>query len=520
MIEARSPRTGSNDRTRIAVLRADGSPKLGFGHLIRSLALIQEFRSRGWNTYLATRRDGIGSAASGALLKDLLVGVKMIDLKDGEELVPRRLRDEVGGDIDALIVDHYGLDRRFESAFAGVTDCRVVIDDLADRSHACDILVDIGGARVSGDYADLVEPETVLLLGPAYALLRPGFAASRMKSLRRDRRPLRHIVVVPGATDASGAALPILEALDAASHEGGDFGVTVILSRAARSLTDVRDWLGARPANWNLALDVADMAEPLSRTDLAVGAAGGGSWERACLGVPSIAVVAAANQQANSRFLAARGVAVSVTDGPDLTTRVKDALSDLLREPERLSKMSLAGACMVDGDGCVRIADRITDFLDGTERDAGTAGADNLEIRAAGPDDCEQTYRWQTAAGMRRFFRNPEPPSLDEHKSWFAEKLAGGTDHLLMVEDGERVAVGFIRLAPREEDDSLEVSILVAPNVQGRGIASRSLNRLRALLPGRALTAFVVPQNERSVRLFTGAGFEPTGDNWYRSSHA
>lgn len=144
---------------------------------------------------------------------------------------------------DWLVVDHYGLDARWErAAIPDSTRC-LVIDDLADRPHIASQLVDSSLGRQPEAYAEHVPVECELLLGPQYALLRPEFAASRAEVLpTRAARVLRHILIARGGVDLPNASGAVLEALGALKLPD-QAHVTIVLGRMSPHLETVRAWL-------------------------------------------------------------------------------------------------------------------------------------------------------------------------------------------------------------------------------------------------------------------------------------
>ena len=177
------------------------------------------------------------------------------------------------------------------------------MDDATGRRHDCDILVDAAAADRSV-YAGAVPAPARLLLGPAYALMRRTFSERREEALRRrDGRAVKNILVSFGATDPWNATSVALSALESTAE---DHAITVALSSQAPHLDEVRAKLHGQ---MQLVLD-ADMAKLMTEADLAIGAAGASSYERAVLGLPSVIVTLADNQRNLCKSLIRSGAAV------------------------------------------------------------------------------------------------------------------------------------------------------------------------------------------------------------------
>lgn len=141
-----------------------------------------------------------------------------------------------------------------------------------------------------------------------------------------------------------------------------------------------------------------------------------------------------------------------------------------------------------------------------------------IELRPFLPDDEDIIYEWQSTPGMRRYSRTPSVPSRTEHTAWFAAALKDSVGlNFIILRAGARA--GMIRLAPPRESaaaDGLEVSLLVAPEHQGCGVASAALRRLIAnYAAGKPVLAAVHPDNEASLRLFRSCGFVKLNADWY-----
>ena len=250
-----------------------------------------------------------------------------------------------------LIVDHYALDQRWEASLRTVCPRIAVIDDLADRAHDCELLLDQTLGRNPRDYAGLAPERCSLLTGARYALLRPQFPALRDYSLsrRRQRPTVKHLLVSLGGIDRANATARVLEGLEHCSLPS-ECAITIVMGAAAPWLSDVR----RRAANMirpvQVLVDVPDMAALMSESDLAIGAAGSTSWERCCLGVPALMLVLADNQRDVAYALEATGAAVVLKEAAQMPAAISTAVNDILAS-NQLETMSRAAANVTDGRG-------------------------------------------------------------------------------------------------------------------------------------------------------------------------
>lgn len=358
-----------NDDRFEVVFRADASVATGNGHVMRCLALADRLHLSHYRCHFICL-DQEGHLAS--LVAEHGHTVSLLPASGSDCGAPRHASSGSDWPRDAeqsiavlqplsprwLVVDHYGLDARWEHAVAPYCANVMAIDDLADRPHACNLLLDQSPGREQRHYAQLVPEGCELALGPGYALLRPQFARARTRSLARRQQPeLRHILVSMGGADKYNATQRVLEQLDDVGLPD-EARITVVLGRHSPYLAQVREQAGRNSVSTQVIVDARDMAGLLSEADVAIGGGGITAWERCCLGVPSLVVVLADNQRDVARELDRLGAAESIGEVDDLDTRLGPALQRL-RNPATLLAMSAAASSIVDGLGTDRVAGKL-----------------------------------------------------------------------------------------------------------------------------------------------------------------
>lgn len=355
--------------------RADASLQIGTGHVMRCLTLADALASKGADCHFICRAHeanliefirgkdyvahalpvapwaGAGSTAAGPdasgpnLAHRHWLGATQA--QDAEACAPILAAQRP----DWLIVDHYALDARWERALAPNYRKLMVIDDLADRPHACDLLLDQTFGRAALDYLPLVPADCHLLCGSQYALLRPEFAALRPYSLQRRAQPaLRELLITMGGVDKGNATGQALEALRTCPLPA-DCRITVVMGATTPWLDDVRNQAQHMPWPTRVLIGVSDMARLMADSDLAIGAAGATSWERCCLGVPTIMLVLAENQSKVAQGLERAGAARLIASALHATTPFRELLVPLIDDPSQLPHMSKCAADIVDGAG-------------------------------------------------------------------------------------------------------------------------------------------------------------------------
>jgi UDP-2,4-diacetamido-2,4,6-trideoxy-beta-L-altropyranose hydrolase len=251
---------------------------------------------------------------------------------------------------DWLVVDHYAIDCYWQRILKPHYQKLMVIDDLADRQHDCDLLLDQTFGRNAIDYKPLVPARAKLLLGASYALLRPEFAEWRDFSLKRRVNPeLKTLLITMGGVDADNVTGRVLTALRDCILPSG-LKITVVMGRSAPWLEHVKHLARQIPNPTEVKVNVANMAEIMAHSDLAIGAAGSTSWERCCLGLPSLMVVLAENQQTIAKGLQDQGAA-SLFQIDCIKTLQSSVLA---MTQNKLQHMGEASRQIVDGLGIQR----------------------------------------------------------------------------------------------------------------------------------------------------------------------
>jgi len=326
-----------------ALFRTDASPEIGGGHLMRCRTLATALSAHGWECVFLTTKDAIG------FLNGAAFGFPLETLSDD---AGAGIAQTAGGGFDLAVVDHYGLDREFETALKAHVGRLAVLDDAPSRPHDCDFLADPTPGRADADYRPLVPDGCRLLLGPQYILLRPEIA--ELRDRRRDpRATVGRILVTMGASDPPNVTGTVIAAL--ADNLPPGIAVDIIVGPANSHWRDLSAL--DLPRGAVLHRDPLDMPQLMAAADLAITAAGTTCWEIAFLGLPALTVTLAENQVAVARTVAESGATCDLgpVDG-GFGKRLAGALGSLLADPSRRAKMSAAGRTLVDGRGPERMA--------------------------------------------------------------------------------------------------------------------------------------------------------------------
>jgi UDP-2,4-diacetamido-2,4,6-trideoxy-beta-L-altropyranose hydrolase len=510
------------------LIRADASLSIGSGHVMRCRTLARELQRRGASvTFLCRRQRGdliglLEKEFSVLALPELPLAASQSP--KGEPMQGRELygawlgcsqNQDAADCLQALqqagihsaswlVVDHYGLDSSWETlllaGLAGDAATRLLaIDDLADRPHQADLLLDqnVFGAETETRYAGLVPEQCRQLLGPHYALLGPEYA--QLHPLVPPRMELRRVLVFFGGVDPAHLTGRALEALLA--PELAHLAVDVVLGLQSPHRQAVADLVARRP-HTTLHDPLPSLAGLIARADLAIGAGGATTWERACLGLPSLVVAIADNQLPFALALDQVGAIQLLGDAVSVTAeQIVQALLAALQGPWPRA----CGHGLTDGWGAARVATALLGLQP------------LLQLLPATASDEALLLRWANDPQVRANSFSPEPIAPDEHERWFRAGLADANRLLLIASDAQGCPLGQIRFdrqpqpaveAPREAMIGLSLDRCA----RGQGLATELVRLgLQAMEqhwgPDTEAVAEVLPDNTVSQATFARAGF-------------
>lgn len=355
-------------------IRVDASEKIGYGHLMRCLTLADSLKRCGAYVRFVCRHLPeslhalvIAKGYEVARVNSLVTDVSLDDLAHANWLGVSQTQD-VADSIQALsdrlwdwlIVDHYALDSRWESALRKKVHKIFVIDDIADRQHDCDLLLDQNLYEgMNHRYDGLVPDFCIRLLGPRFALLRSEFQQMRAKLRERDGR-IGRILVFFGGSDPTNDTSKTLDAI--CLMKKTDICVDVVVGFANVYQKTIKEQCNNLP-NCNYYCHVTNMAELMVLADLMICSGGGITWERCCLALPALVVSVSHNQELLAQNSASAGSAIYLGRHSQVSAeQISWNIQALLENQDAMCAMSHKGMQLVDGEGCGRVLMNLGDF--------------------------------------------------------------------------------------------------------------------------------------------------------------
>ena len=508
------------------LIRADASIQIGSGHIMRCLTLARELQKHGHccnfvmrahtgNLAELVREQGFECMLLPEISGSLKVNTasSLLGQWENEPLFHHSAwlgctQEQDLADCaayiraqspDWIICDHYALSDIWQYQAKQISGSKImVIDDLHDRPHAADLLLDQNYGRSTQDYVQLVPKHCGMLMGTHYVLLREEFATWRKIALVQQQASLdnlkpQNVFVNLGGVDKDNYTLAILQQLSGCLKR--DSEVCVIMGATAPHIASVQAFAKCAPFECRVIINASNMAELMAQADWAIGAAGGTSWERCCLGVPTLLLVIADNQREVAQALHTAGAAF-VLEEKAVNSPEFAACLQHFRRPETRRTMSTKAAALCDGLGATRVTQYIEKY-------------DAIQnLRRATLSDSRLLYMWRNHQNIRRFMRQTQAITWATHRRWLARQL-GNPDYVLLIyyENGTPLgSVNFTRITERV----CEWGFYAAPDAP-RGTGTKMLRTAiawaRLCLDVEKICAQVREDNVASVRLHEKLGF-------------
>ncbi len=484
-------------------IRVDASTLIGSGHVMRCLALALALRDRGaevlfisrsheGNLLEHVRAQGFVTRSLPAPPHDTPESYGLLTVSQTTDAA-ETLASLADDSIDWLIVDHYGLGQQWEELLRPRVGQLGVLDDLADRPHSCDLLLDPTYPGDTRRYSGLVPNSATLLLGPRFTLIDRHFAQARSWS-RQAQGPKESLFVFFGGSDLPNLTGQTLAALD--SPALADLRAEIVIGSTNPHIDELGATVDKRPGT-HLHGPREHLADLMAASTIAVGAGGVNVWERLCLGLPSVVVSLADNQVASCQALAEAGLLdyaghIGEFDSAALAQRIEHLRSDA----DFRREAAIRGMAEVDGLGAARVAELLC-----------PTPVSELELRSVTQADVGTAFMWANDAEVRRQSIHTQAIDWNEHVAWFSSKVDDPTCIMFILE-AKGLPVAQARFDVMETGEGL-LDYSVDPVFRGRGWAAILLRSSIEGLAARGITSVVADirnGNIASFKALTGAG--------------
>lgn len=427
--------------------------------------------------------------------------------------------------IDWCIYDNYGLAADFVKVIKPSCRQLMAIDDLANREHPVDLLLDQNAVfGMQTRYQTWLPAACTQLLGPQYALLRPEFYSSSVPSSvpttaqtssARSYQQVNRILVSIGGSDTVGLTERLCKLLFA-QQVFADISLDVVVGSAYEKITELTELIAAR-ANSRLFVQTNEMANLMRQADLAIGAGGSSQWERALTHLPSLVVAVADNQQPGCEYLQHLGAIqylgrveqvsdelllnaiTNIIENKDLRQALAERAYALMAIAQNDASSS---ATQVLYSGAEKVARKMS-FL---------STLATLALRQAESADAELLFTWANDPNVRAMAFNKAPIAWATHLAWFEQKRQDASTDIWICEQFGQ-AVGQCRLNAITPLIG-EIHLNLNPACRGLGLAAAMIAKACQASIARhqwqEIHAVVKLSNHASIRAFIRAGFQPT----------
>ena len=448
-----------------AFFRFEASLLIGAGHAIRSCVLADALVEYGWECNIVTT----------AKTYEFINNLNRFDRIEPENFYNNPVC------CDLLVIDNYDIDQVYEKHFRLFAKKIMIIDDLANRQHDCDVLLDQTYGRDPNDYKNLVPDNCTILAGSDYVLLRKEFILMRPKAIekRQNTKEIKRILISMGGSDPDNDTLKALELVKKSGFKGN---IDVVLGFTENNLEQIKQYVTSMINKVDFHVN-ANMAELIYEADLAIGAAGSSVWERCCLGLPSVLFTIASNQKNIYELLIKNKICYSHKDFTE---------NNLYNIGFNKNFCNL-----IDGFGVNRILIEVI-----------MCDIFSISLKHILPEDQDMLFDWQNIKDIRKYCNNSKIPSYEEHLLWFKNRIEQTHNPFWIIYDCDNNPVGAINLVYNYLNDYYDLGWYIIPDRQSKGLGTQALKIITSLVRPIKLHAFVKPDNVLSQKALQKAAFE------------
>jgi UDP-2,4-diacetamido-2,4,6-trideoxy-beta-L-altropyranose hydrolase/UDP-4-amino-4,6-dideoxy-N-acetyl-beta-L-altrosamine N-acetyltransferase len=498
------------------IFRVDSSLKMGAGHVMRCLTLAQVLKENGANVEFICRKhkgsliDKIRSSGFNIYKLGMLEELEVANKLAHSHWLGATQQQDASACVDILkpnqtdwlIVDHYALDEDWQNRLKPYCEKLMVIDDLADRKHQCDILLDQTFGRQLEDYSELAPKDCQLLLGSQNALLRPDFARWRPYSLeRRSKLEFKQLFINMGGVDVENVTEKILDELEICNLPN-DLKIIVVMGGSAPCLESVKSKAITLPYKTEVKVDVGNMAEIMANSDIAIGAAGSSTWERCCLGLPTIQIVIAKNQQFLAETLSRQNIVMLVKEIKEITYLLESS-------SEWMKSLSNSALEICNGMGVYKVFNKMSDYKITLEK---FGEVDLCNYVNLNENDKMYVLNMRNHPEIKKWMYNQDSILEEDHFD-FIKNLEIDTEKRYFLVKQKSSIIGSINFSKINFDNSVELGIYTNPLIKlksfGSLLESAASQYAFAELGVRKIRLEVLFNNKRAINFYNKRGFKP-----------
>ncbi|MEA5616583.1 UDP-2,4-diacetamido-2,4,6-trideoxy-beta-L-altropyranose hydrolase [Cronbergia sp. UHCC 0137] len=486
------------------LIRANASSEIGIGHLMRCLALAQTCKENQWQVIFCINKKA--SILASRLISESIQVYYLKSLpgsnKDAQET------SNLAKDFDCqwVVVDGYQFDAEYQGIIKVSGLKLLFIDDYGHAEHYyADIVLNQNISADDGLYTNR-ESYTQLLLGTRYTLLRQEFwqcqGWKRINPLVASK-----ILVTMGGADPDNVTLKVIQALELVKVDG----LEVIVVVGASNSHDEQLQVTAKESKLTIRIEknVQNMPELMAWADVAITAGGSTCWELAFMGLPSLILVLAENQRAIAQQLHKLEIFITLGNYQDVSViDIASTTNQLLLNINIRSQMSRLSQKLIDGQGNQRVVKYLKQNL--------------LKLRFASHQDSGLLWEWANDSDVRAVSFSSEPINWEDHVKWFNAKLIDSNCIFYIAIDYNNIPIGQVRYDIRNNQAVISISIASQFRYQGYGSYLIKIAQEKLFKDSNVyqINAYIKPDNQTSIQVFTKVGFQSIGTTIIKGQQA
>ena len=485
-------------------IRVDSSEQIGSGHFMRCLTIANALDQINCKCYFISRY--LPENFILTLRKTNHSFVKLPNIKKSTPSNELRHSNWLGvsqeedalqtieaikkENIDWMIVDHYALDINWEIFLRNNVKNIMVIDDLMDRKHSANLLLD---SNLRDDdlnsYRALVNEDCDLLLGPKFVPLREEFSVEAIEN----KNKLLNIFIFFGAYDTNNYTELMIDFLYKINKE---FNVDVVIGKGNVNTENIRN--KCMTYGMNLHIQTNSIAKIMQKSSIGIGAGGITVWERCSMQLPSFCIPVAFNQEDQLKQAEKKGLLYVSKCFNKKDSILMDELSNFIRNKNLHKTIQEQCSRMVDSRGAYRIVNKLKNPF--------------IEIKEAKKSDMMDMFKWINDKSIRTASLNESKIELADHKKWF-RKILDSKKNKLLVGYFNNERIGVVRFDSKSESE-VEISIYLVPNIDtAKGMGLHLLLKSEDWLMYnmskiKTITGYVKNSNRKSIKMFKNAGYD------------
>lgn len=479
----------------VLVIRADASPSIGAGHVMRCIALAQTAILRGMSVHVVTR-------CSIPLVEQRLAALScpvtmLPDTCTTEKEIDILFSIVANSGSSMIVLDGYHFDPEYQAALHQKTQLAILDDFAHQPSYCCDILINPSASCNQISYQERTQAR--LFIGHQYVMLRPEFLPILPSALKVDQSPFR-ILITMGASDPANATPRLLEDIAQADLDG--ISIVVLTGSNSPNKDSIIASLKKLRCQTEILTDVQDMPSLLQSIDVAISAGSSTCFELAKMGIPTLALETAPNQQLLFTSLSKLECVLPIGNIATLSKQWVNSLREVLSSDRLRNTLRDRALRVVDGAG----ANRILEVIEPT----------TIHLRKAVGRDCSAIWEIANSPVVRSASFSSTPIPFESHCTWYTAALASESLHIYVAENQNKALIGYIRFALndpiQEEPRSATISVAIAQPFRGCRLGGKIIAESTALFikdsSVSCVHALIKPVNISSIRSFESAGFQ------------